>query len=97
MIRQVDQARRCLVECRLGGGIMHRGERIAGQLDDYFVIIKRCGHHRRPPQTRWAWEIHRRSKPRGVKFYGDEYATPQDARLAGETALKEFLNNLSQR
>jgi hypothetical protein len=76
---------------------MHRAKPVAQQLDDYFVIIKRCGHHRCPPQTRWAWEIRRRSKPVYVKYDGDEYLTAQDARLAGETALKEFLNNLSQR
>ena len=50
--------------------------------------------HRKTPQTHWTWEIHRRSKPLGVKFDGDEYATAQDAKLAGETALKDLLRNL---
>jgi hypothetical protein len=67
---------------------MHRAKRIAEQLDNYFVIIKRCRHHRSPLQTRWTWEILRRSKPLGVIFDGDEYVTPQDARLAGGKGTK---------
>ena len=70
---------------------MHRAQRIAEKLDDYFVIVKRVGHHRSAPQTRWTWAIRRRSNPLGVKYGGDGYLTPQDASFAGETALKEFL------
>ncbi|MGB9315142.1 MAG: hypothetical protein WCB62_08980, partial [Pseudolabrys sp.] len=64
--------------------------------DDYFVVIKRCVAHRKTPQTRWTWGIQRRSKPLGVKFDGDKYATAQDARLAGETALKDLLRNFGR-
>jgi hypothetical protein len=82
---------------RWGDGIMHRAKPVAERLDDYFVIVKRCGHHRNTRQTRWTWEIRRRSTPLGVRFDGDEFATPQDARLAGETALSDLLHKLSQR
>jgi len=77
-----------------GDGIMDRTKRGVAPFDDYFVIIKRCVDHRKTPQTHWTWEIHRRSKPLGVKLDGDEYATAQDAKLAGETALKDLLRNL---
>jgi hypothetical protein len=81
---------------RPGGRIMHRAEPVAEQLDDYFVLIKRCGPGRgvRRHRTRWTWEIRRRSEPLGVKYDGDDFAIPQDARLAGERALKELLHNL---
>jgi hypothetical protein len=77
--------------------MMHRTKPAAVKLDDYFVILKRRADHRKTPQTRWTWEIQRRSKPLGIKFDGSEYATAQDARLAGEKALNEFLHDLSQR
>jgi hypothetical protein len=81
----------------LGDGIMHRAKPVAENLgDDYFLIIKRCWRSRRVRRPRWTWEIRRRSKPVNVKYDGDEYRTAQDARLAGETALKDLLNNLSQ-
>jgi hypothetical protein len=80
----------------LGGRIMHRAKPVAGKLDDYLVIVKRVGPPRARPRMRWTWEIRRRSKPLGVKYNGNQFATPQDAKLAGETALKDLLNNLSQ-
>ena len=63
-----------------------------GQSDDYFVIEKRIRH--RSILTRWKWEILRRSRRLDVSFTGDEYATPQEARLAGEKAWIKFLRNL---
>jgi hypothetical protein len=95
-VRQIDQARRGLFECRLGTA-MHRAKPVAEQRDDYFVIIKRVGRHRMARRNRWTWEIRRRSEPLGVKYNGNKYPTPQDAKLAGEAALKEFLHQLSQR
>ena len=72
-----------------GGAIMHRAKRVAEPLNDYFVITKLVGPRIRP--IRWTWQIRRRSMPLSVKYDGEEYATAQDARLAGEKALKEFL------
>ena len=74
---------------------MHRAKRVEEPLNDYFVITKLVGPRTRP--IRWTWEIRRRSKLLGVKYEGEEYATAQDARLAGEKALSELLHNLSQR
>jgi hypothetical protein len=71
--------------------IMHRAEPVAEKLDDYFVIIKRWARLPRHHRNRWTWEIQRRSKPLRVKYNGNDFATPQDARLAGERALKELL------
>jgi hypothetical protein len=71
---------------------MHRAEPRAKKLDnDYFVITELVGPRTRP--IRWTWKIRRRSAPLGVKIDGEEYATPQDARLAGETALTDLLRN----
>ena len=82
----------------LGDGIMHRAKPVAEKFsDDYFVIVKRVGPPRARPRMRWTWEIRHRSKPLGVKYDGNQFATPQDARLAGETALRDLLPNLSQR
>jgi hypothetical protein len=71
---------------------MHRAKRAAEPLNDYFVITKLVGARTRP--IRWTWEIRRRSMPLGVKYDGEPYATAQDARLAGEAALKDILRNL---
>ena len=79
---------------------MHRTKRVAEQLTDYFVITKLVGPRTRP--IRWTWEIRRRSTSEirrgsislGIKYGGEEYATAQDARLAGETALIELLHSL---
>ena len=77
-----------------GGAIMHRAKRVEEPLNDYFVITKLVGPRTRP--IRWTWQIRRRSMPLGVKYDGEEYATAQDARLAGETALKDLLRNFGR-
>jgi hypothetical protein len=72
---------------------MRRAKPVVEKLNDYFVIIKRCGRHpsdRR--RTLWTWEIQRRSKSLGIKYNGGNFTTPQDAKLAGERALIEFLH-----
>jgi hypothetical protein len=74
---------------------LHRAKRAAELPEDYFVITKLVGPGTLP--IRWTWEIQRRSMPLGVKYDGEEYATAQDARLAGEKALSELLHDLSQR
>jgi hypothetical protein len=42
------------------------------------------------------WEIRRRSKPLGVRLYGDGFKSEAAAKLAGEKALREFLDGLVQ-
>ena len=71
--------------------------RIRGEADkcpnldgDFFVIIKICGREK----TRYTWAIRRRSEPLGDKYNGDEYATLQEAKVAGQKALKELLDGL---
>src|SRR6516164_6177668 len=56
---------------------------------DYFVIVTRRGRL-------WSWEILRRSTPLGVRFCGDEFATPSAAKDAGQKALQDFLNSLAR-
>jgi hypothetical protein len=60
-----------------------------------FVITKICRDHPRSRTIRWTWEIRRRSKQ--LEYAGGEYANPQDARAAGEKALKEIVQQLSQK
>ena len=76
----------------MDGGIMQRGEgvRVAEPVD-YFVIIKRSGFPR--ARTSWTWEIRYRSEPFGIKCRGDKHVSPQAAKAAGETALKELLKS----
>jgi len=77
--------------------IMHHVKPAPEAFGDYFVIIKRCGRHRGARRTSyWTWEILSRSKTLDAKFAGDRYATPQEAKLAGEKTLSWFLQNLSQ-
>jgi hypothetical protein len=59
---------------------------------DYFVTV--ISNRRRPPN--WQWEIQRRSKPLGVKFYKDGFKTESAAKLAGEKALRAFLQEIAR-
>jgi len=56
---------------------------------DYFVAVEGSN-------SSWAWQIHRKSRPLGVKVIGGPLRTEQAARLAGERALRDFLEGLSQ-
>jgi hypothetical protein len=61
---------------------------------DYFVIIERCrptrAHYRK---THWTWEIRRRSNPSfSIKNDAYDFGTAQEAKLAGEAALKKLLD-----
>jgi len=56
---------------------------------DYFVAVEGSN-------SSWAWQIHRKSRPLGVKIIGGPFRTEQAARLAGERALRDFLEELSQ-
>jgi len=59
-------------------------------LRDFVVIVRRRG-----AASTWGWSIHRRSRPLGVKFSKDGFKTWDEAKLAGEAALKEFLAALA--
>jgi hypothetical protein len=67
------------------------GEEGSNFSDDYFVFTKRRG---RPPT--WRWEIQRRSRPLGVRLYGDGFKSEFEAKLAGERALRELIDGLAQ-
>ena len=56
---------------------------------DYFVAVEGSN-------SSWAWRIQRKSRPLGVKIIGDPVRTEQAARIAGERALTDFLERLSQ-
>ena len=74
----------------MDGGIVQQGDRVwVAKPVNYFVIVKRSGHPR--ARTSWTWEIRYRSEPFGIKCRGDTHASPQAAKAAGETALKEIL------
>ena len=66
---------------------------------DYSLTIKRYKRPRtlyRRAKLLWAWEILRRSKPIGVRLYGDGFTSEQAAKLAGEKTLVELLERLRQ-
>ena len=58
-------------------------------MSDFVVIV------RRRASSTWGWSIHRRSRHLGVKFYEDGFKTWDEAKLAGEAALKEYLTGLA--
>ncbi|HEX8808391.1 MAG TPA: hypothetical protein VF760_05290 [Xanthobacteraceae bacterium] len=59
-------------------------------LADYYVVLSRSGD----PAV-WQWEIHRRSRPLGVRLYGAGFVSQAGARLAGETALQALLREMA--
>jgi hypothetical protein len=67
---------------------------MAGEHDDqrrdYLVVTQQYGQTGRL----WRWEIRRRSKPLGIKFYDDDFKSEHMAKLAGEQALVVFLDGL---
>lgn len=60
-------------------------------LADYYVVLSQAGD----PAV-WQWEIHRRSRPLGVRLYGAGFVSQAGARLAGETALKALLREMAK-
>jgi hypothetical protein len=58
----------------------------------YSVLIRRRSG--RPPL--WTWEIQRRPEPLKVRFYEDGFKSPFAAKLAGEKALRQFLDQLAK-
>ena len=41
----------------------------------------------------WSWEIFRKSKPLVVRLYGENFSSEAAAKLAGEKALRELLDD----
>jgi hypothetical protein len=66
------------------------GEKVLNPSRDYYVVTKSHGD---PPT--WMWQIHRRSRPLGVKLYGDGFGSEAVARVLGDKALREFLEGLA--
>jgi hypothetical protein len=58
---------------------------------DYFVVTRQ----NRTTGT-WVWEIHRRSKPLGVRLHSDGFASPSAAKLAAKKVLKDLLDDLAK-
>ena len=61
-------------------------------INDYYVVTSRRGQN----PDRWSWEIHRKSKPLGIKMTGDGLQSEMAAQFAGKQALSEFLAELSK-
>jgi hypothetical protein len=61
-------------------------------INDYYVVTSRHGQQ----PERWSWEMHRKSKPLGIKMTGDGYQSDTAAQFAGKQALAEFLAELSK-
>jgi hypothetical protein len=43
----------------------------------------------------WYWEIRRKRKPMGVRFWEGGFRSGRAAELAGKQALEDFLNRLT--
>jgi len=48
----------------------------------------------KPPQ--WQWEISRRPKALGVRFYAKGFRSEKAAKLAGEKALRKLLDGIAR-
>ena len=67
------------------------GEKVINPSRDYYVVTK---SHGTPPA--WMWEIQRRSRPLGIKIYSDGFASEAVAKVLGEKALRQFLEDLAK-
>jgi hypothetical protein len=61
-------------------------------INDYYVVTSRRGQN----PDRWSWEIHRKSKPLGIKMIGDGFQSEMAAQFAGKQALSAFRAELSK-
>jgi hypothetical protein len=59
----------------------------------YYLMVARH-NDTYPPSFRW--QIMRRGEPMGVRIEGDGFPSYQAARLAGERALADFLEQLER-
>jgi hypothetical protein len=57
---------------------------------EYHVVVTRHG------VTSWAWEIYRNGKPLPVPVKDGNYKSSRVAELAGNVALREFLEALAR-
>jgi hypothetical protein len=57
---------------------------------DYSLIITSLDRQKGP----WGWEIQRKSTPLGIRNYDSDFKTEAAARIAGEKAIREFLDRL---
>lgn len=58
---------------------------------DFYVVVARSDD-----PANWQWEIHRHSRPLGIRLYGTGFVSQAGARLAGETALKALLREIAK-
>ncbi len=59
---------------------------------DYRIATFRYGEI----PARWSYEIHRKSKPLGIKMTGSGFQSEAAAQFAGKKALADFLDDLSK-
>ncbi len=57
---------------------------------DYSLVITSID----PLKGPWSWQIERKSRPLGVKFYRNDFKSQSVAKIDGEKALKDFLDRL---
>jgi hypothetical protein len=57
---------------------------------DYSLVITSLDRLKGP----WGWEIQRKSTPLGIRNYDSDFKTKAAARIAGEKAIREFLDRL---
>jgi hypothetical protein len=61
-------------------------------LPDYYLVTFTTNERPYP----WAWEIKRRSKPMGIRLTGNCFQSQAAAEVAGNRALKQFLEALAK-
>jgi hypothetical protein len=57
----------------------------------FYLIV----FHRKHEASRWCWEIRRKRRPMGVRFWQDGFKSHRAAHSAGRSALEDFLNGLA--
>jgi hypothetical protein len=62
-------------------------------LADYYLVTFTTNDRAHP----WAWEIKRRSGPMGFRLTDSGFQSQASAEIAGNLALKEFLEALAKR
>jgi hypothetical protein len=65
---------------------------VTDPIGDYYIVTSRSGEN----PIRWSWEIHRKSKPLGIKMTGRGFQSDAAAQFAVKQALADFLADLSK-